>query len=310
MDFKQLRAFLAVAETGNVTRAADILHLVQPAVSRQIRLLEEDVGAALFERERYGMVLTDAGQALVGYARRALLELDRARMEIGTSRSEISGLVVLGLLPSTVDVVSAKLTAAVAKAYPGVRIRLAVGYAGTLLRWLESGEVDAALLYGAERSPDVETTPLVEEPLWVVGPEDAGLQKDRPVPLAEIVGRPLILPSPPHGIRTLVEHACAVKQVKLDVSVETNALSVQRALVLGGHGLTILPPIAVAEDLQAKRLTCAPLADPALFRSIVLGLPTNRPTGRHVQRTIELLSQEMQRAIASGAWLEGRWLGA
>ena len=73
MDLKQLRAFLTVAETGNVTRAAEVLHLVQPAVSRQIRLLEEDIGAPLFERERHGMVLTDAGLALVGYARRALL---------------------------------------------------------------------------------------------------------------------------------------------------------------------------------------------------------------------------------------------
>ena len=82
MDLKQLRAFLTVADTGNVTRAAAVLNLVQPAVSRQIQLLEESVGAALFERERHGMVLTTAGKSLVGYARRALLELDRARAEI------------------------------------------------------------------------------------------------------------------------------------------------------------------------------------------------------------------------------------
>ncbi|MDB5930238.1 MAG: bacterial regulatory helix-turn-helix, lysR family protein, partial [Polaromonas sp.] len=70
MDHKQLRAFLTIAETGNLTRAAELLNLVQPAVSRQVHLLEEDLGTQLFERQRYGMALTDAGKSLLGYARR------------------------------------------------------------------------------------------------------------------------------------------------------------------------------------------------------------------------------------------------
>lgn len=310
MDLKQLRAFLTVAEIGNVTRAADMLHLVQPAVSRQLRLLEEDIGSPLFERERHGMVLTDAGQALVGYARRAMLELDRARAEIaGAAAGSVGGLVTLGLLPSTVDILSSALVAAVAAAYPAIRLRLAVGYAGTLMQWLAAGEVDAALLYGAERPPDIQTTRLVEEALWVIGPPEARLQSDKPVSLAQLTKHKVVLPSAPHGIRTLVEHACAVTQTTLDIGAETNALSVQRALVLGGHGWTILPPIAVADDLRARRLTGAPLADPPISRTIVLALPTSRSTGTHVRRTVELLEQETRRAIASGIWLEGRWLG-
>jgi len=309
MDLKQLRAFLTVAETGNVTRAADMLHLVQPAVSRQLRLLEEDVGTPLFERERHGMVLTDAGQALVGYARRAMLELDRARAEIaGAAAGGVGGLVTLGLLPSTVDILCSTLVSAVATAYPAIRLRLAVGYAGTLMQWLASGEVDAALLYGAER-PDLQTTRLVEEALWVIAPPSARLRSDQPVPLSRLTKHKMVLPSAPHGIRTLVEHACAVTQTTLDIGAETNALSVQRALVLGGHGWTILPPIAVAEDLRACRLCGAPLADPAISRTIVLALPANRPSGTHVRRTVELLEQETRRAIASGIWLQGRWLG-
>lgn len=310
MDLKQLRAFLTVAETGNVTRAAEVLHLVQPAVSRQIRLLEEDIGAPLFERERHGMVLTDAGLALVGYARRALLELDRARAEIGTVDNSIGGLVTLGLLPSTIDILSSPLVATLAADYPGIRVRIAMGYAGTLLRWLESGEVDAALLYGAERSPNIQTTPLIEEALWVIGPKSSKLRPDRPVALAELAGHKLVLPSAPHGIRTLVEHACAVAQVTLDLSAETNALSVQRSLVLGGHGLTLLPPIAVAEDLRTQKLRGAPLADPGIRRTIVLALPVNRPIARHVRCAVDVLTREARRAIDAGAWPEGRWLGA
>lgn len=308
MDFKQLKAFLTVAETGNVTRAAEVLHLVQPAVSRQLRLLEEDIGAPLFERERHGMVLTEAGNALMLYARRAMLELDRARMEIAGSRQGIGGLVTLGLLPSTVDLLSSALVQSVEAAYPGIRIRIAVGYAGTLLQWLESGEIDAALLYGAERSAEVQATPLVEEDLWVIAPIEAGLDSQHPVPLRQLQTQRMVLPSTPHGIRALVDHACAVKKITLDIAAETNALSVQRSLVLGGIGWTILPPIAVADDLREGRLSGAPLCQPDIARTIVLALPANRPSSQHVRCAVDLLVQETQRAIESGAWLEGRSL--
>lgn len=309
MDFKQLKAFLTVAETGNVTRAAEVLHLVQPAVSRQLKLLEEDIGSPLFERERHGMVLTAAGHALVNYARRAMLELERARAEIAGASNGIGGLVTLGLLPSSIDALAGPLVTALASNYPGIQVRIAMGYAGTLLKWLESGEVDAALLYGAERSAEIQTRPLIEEPLWVIGPKEAKLRKNRPVPLHDLAGTPLVLPSVPHGIRTLVDHACAVSNTELRISVETNALSVQRSLVLSGHGLTILPPIAVAEDLRSKQLTGAPLGHPAITRTIVLALPLNRPTSAHVRTAVEELVRCAKNAVKAGVWLEGRWLG-
>ncbi len=309
MDFKQLRAFLTVADTGNVTRAAEVLHLVQPAVSRQIQLLEQDIGAPLFVRERHGMVLTAAGRALLGYARRAMLELDRARAEIASATEGIGGLVTLGLLPSTIDILSGPLVASLAQSYPGIRLRLATGYAGTLLEWLQSGDIDAALLYGAERSSGVLAQPLIEEPLWVIGPKAAKLRRNKPMPLAELIGKPLVLPSAPHGIRTLVDHACAVSKVVLTIAAETNALSVQRSLVLGGHGLTILPPIAVAEDLRSGQLSGAPLAEPSITRTIVLALPTSRSTGPHVRCAVDQLVAGAKSAVQGGLWLEGRWLG-
>jgi DNA-binding transcriptional LysR family regulator len=310
MDFKQLRAFLTVADTGNVTRAAELLNLVQPAVSRQLRLLEEDIGTGLFERERHGMVLTDAGKALLVYARRAMLELDRARAEIGGAIDGVRGLVTVGLLPSTCDLISSALVSAVAANYPGIQMRIAMGYAGTLQQWLETGEIDAALLYGVERSPNIQAKPLLDEALWVVGAASAKLRGQKPVPLASLAGQPLVLPSGPHGIRTLVDHACAVANVALTVTVETNAMSIQKSLVLGGHGLTILPPIAFADELARKQVTAAPLCAPTITRTIVLALPANRAIGAHVRCTVDLLAQCVKDAVSRGAWLEARWLGA
>lgn len=309
MDFRQLKTFLTVVDTGNITRAAEILHIVQPAVSRQVKLLEEDLGTPLFERQRHGMVLTESGKMLIDYARRAMLELDRARATISGAQKGVGGLVTLGLLPSTIDALSGPLLSAIHSEFPGIKLRLAMGYAGTLLRWLETGEIDAALLYGADRSPDIQIQPLIEEPLWVVWSSHFKVKRSKTFPLKDLANFPVILPSAPHGIRTLVDHACATTNVKLNIAAEANALSVQKSLAVNGHGLTILPPIAVTEDLKGKLLTGAPLSGPAITRTIVLALPTNRPTDPHVRCTVDLLVQCAHIAVENGTWLEGKWLG-
>ena len=308
MNFSQLRSFMTVAETGNVTRASELLNLVQPAVSRQLRLLEQDVGAELFERERHGMTLTEAGKALLVYARRAMLELDRARAEIGGSSGDVAGLVTVGLLPSTSDLVASALVRSLARDYPGIRTRIAMGYAGDLQRWLEAGDIDVALLYGVEREAHLQATPLLHEPLWVVGPRSAKLRRERPVTLASLAGKPIVLPSGPHGLRTLVDHACAVSGVKLTIVAETNAMSIQKSLVLGGHGLTILPPIAFAKELAARRVTAAPLTEPHIARTIVVALPTNRSVGRPVRNTVRLLVDCAREAVRRKRWPEASWI--
>ncbi|EEG09635.1 LysR family transcriptional regulator [Pseudogulbenkiania ferrooxidans] len=308
MDIKQLRALIAVAETGSVTRAAEMLHVVQPAVSRQLRLLEEDIGAALFERGRYGMELTEQGEILAEYTRRALRELDRARAEIQPTSATIQGIVTIGLLPSTADLLASPLLTTVSSLYPGVRLRISIGFAGHLQNWLESGEVDAALLYDPKPSPMLNVSPLLEENLWVVGPASSNFAAERPVSLAELAGVPLILPSAPHALRTLVEHAFALAKQEVKVVVETNAMSVQRNLVLAGHGLTILPSIAVADDIARGLLKAAPLTSPELQRKIVLALPNTRRVTLAVSCVVKALTSEIKNAIDRGDWTAAHWV--
>lgn len=308
MDIKQLRSLVTVAETGNVTRASTLLNIVQPAVSRQLKLLEEELGVVLFERSRHGMELTEAGRTLVEYARRVLNELDRARAEIAPARGGIGGIVTVGLLPSTCDLLSSALVTAVAARYPGIRVRISMGYAGHLQRWLEAGEIDAALLYDPKPTPAIRTQLLLEEGLWAVGLPNASLRRDVPMTLVELATQPLILPSSPHGIRALVDHAAALQNLQLQVVAETNALSVQRSLVLGGHGLTILPSIAVIDDIARGSLSVAPITQPQLLRKIVLALPTNRQTTTPVRCVVERLVASMKEAVDREDWPAARWL--
>src|SRR6516165_1111547 len=117
VDLRQLTALVTVAEAGSVTRAARLLHMVQPAVTRQIRTLEEELGVPLFDRTRHGMVPTAEGELLVERARRALGELERARTEIRPVPGEVAGIVSVGLLESVDDLLAQPLAAAVASAH-------------------------------------------------------------------------------------------------------------------------------------------------------------------------------------------------
>ena len=118
----------------------------------------------------------------------------------------------------------------------------------------------------------------------------------------------MILPSGPRGIRTLVNQACAMSNLELEIVAETNAMSIQKSLVLGGHGLTILPPVAFAHELASKRVTAAPLVDPPVTRTIAVALPGNRSVGQHVQRTVELLVQCARNAVRHEQWSEASWI--
>lgn len=120
MDIKQLRTLVAIADTGSVTRAAVLLNIVQPAVSRHIKLLEDDLGTPLFERSRNGMELTADGRTMLEYARRVLKEIEQAKAEIRPSSGEIGGIVTVGLLPSTSDLITSLLVRDIAAAYPGI----------------------------------------------------------------------------------------------------------------------------------------------------------------------------------------------
>ncbi|MEU4894927.1 LysR family transcriptional regulator [Streptomyces sp. NPDC044780] len=305
MDVKQLKALVTVAEVGSVTRAAELLHLVQPAVTRQIRTLEEELGVSLFQRTRQGMRPTEAGEILVDRARRALNELERARAEVQPRPGEVTGIVTLGLLESTSDLLAEPLVSAVGVAHPGVELRLLTAYSGHLQQWLDDGDLDLSLLYNLDSSPSLNARPLVRERLWAVAPTAAGLRADRPVPFAEVAARPLVMPASGHALRTLIDGAAARSGVAMDITVQTNSLRVQKQLVLAGHGWTILPGVGIADDVANGALSAAPLSEPDVWRSIVLGTPRY---GR-VPPAVEIVARELTRLIDSAA-SHGRWPSA
>ncbi|MFC5753120.1 LysR substrate-binding domain-containing protein [Actinomadura rugatobispora] len=302
MDFKQLKALVTVAEVGSVTRAAEVLYLAQPAVTRQIRALERELGVVLFERTREGMRPTEAGAVVVHHGRRALHALERARADVQPTPGVVTGNVTLGLLESTSDLLVEPLVAVLADEHPGIRLRLVIGYSGHLRQWLDDGDLDLAVLYNLGSTPSLNTHPLLRERLWAVAPASDGLRGDRPIPFAEAADHPLVMPAADHALRTLVDGAAAQAKVELDVAVETNSMRVQKQLVQAGHGWTVLPGVGVAEEVAAGLLSAAPLGDPEVRRSIVLAAPRITRSLAAVNVVARTLIHQVLSAVAEGRW--------
>jgi LysR family nitrogen assimilation transcriptional regulator len=306
MDLKQLRALLAIAETGSVTRAADMLHLVQPAITRQLKLLEEELGVSLFDRERQGMVLTPAGRRFHDSGRRALQELDSAKAAINPRTQGVAGSVVVGFFPSAAELLVTRLMTRVRQNYPQVQVRSYITYMPDLEQSLERGELDFALVYLDAESPTrFPREAVLEDSLYLVGPPDAALDMDTPVTLANLAGVPIILPVHPNAIRKAVDRECTAAGLSLNTIAETNATAVQKALVISGEGLTILSGLVVAGDVQRGLLSASPLASPGLRRTLYLA----RSPQKAASAAASCVMQELRGLVRD--WVQqGRWPGA
>lgn len=302
VDIKQLKALVTVAEVGSVTRAAELLHLAQPAVTRQIRTLEKELSTALFERSRQGMRPTAAGTAMIGRARRALNELDRARAELRPASGVLSGIVTVGLLDSASDLLAEPLVSAIARDHPGIELRLLTAYSGHLQQWLDDGDLDLTLLYNLASTTSLNAEPLVREKLWAVAPPSAGLRPERPVPFARAASHPLVVPAAGHGLRRLIDTAAAQADVGLHLVIQTNSMPVQKQLVRAGHGWTILPGVGIAEDVASGSLSAAPLCEPDVLRSIVLGTPRAGRIPPAAEAVAEELTRQVHSAVRQGRW--------
>lgn len=170
VNLKQLEYFVRVAELGSFSKAALILNIAQPALSRQVRLLETDLHAALLQRTGRGVVLTEAGKRLFDHSIGILQLMLRVREDIASSRGEPAGRIVVGLPPSMGRLLTLPLVEGFRRALPKARLAIVEGLSAHLAEWISTGRVDIGLLHNPEPQPALEVTPVLEEPLGLVSP--------------------------------------------------------------------------------------------------------------------------------------------
>lgn len=287
LDFRQLRSFRVIAETGSFSRAAAALNLSQPSLSRQIALLESELGQRLLVRNGRGVSLTAAGDAFLVHAR-SLLDIARqAHDELRDLDSSPSGRVIVGMPPRVALGLSAPLVRAFRERFPRATITVLEGLSIALRESLIAGRLDLALLFDPQPSPQLKVETLMRERLLLVAPPRSHLPPR--ASLASLANYPMVLPSAPNAIRGLVDQLLAPRSIALNVLAEVGAVQTVLSLVAQGVGCTILPESALAASPASKELVVSPIGPPAIRNALMLAIPLARPGNRLTRETAALL---------------------
>lgn len=270
MQFHQLAYFVAVAETRHFTRAAELSRVAQPSLSKQIRALEEDLGAPLFIRARGNITLTPAGEALLPLARRILADLETARREVQEVTGMRRGRVRLGATPSLCAGLLADALALFHERYPGIELHVEEGGSRDLIRALGRGELDLALIILPLHSSDPEfvTVPILRESLVVASP------RSRPSPaprasmrITDLRDHPLVMFRSGYDVREATLSACRAAGFEPRLTVEGGEMDAVLRFVEAGLGLAVVPSMVLR---NRPGLRGTPLAKPRLLRTIAL----------------------------------------
>ena len=294
MDLKQLEYFIRVAELGSFTRAAHALDIAQPALSRQVRLLEVELRQNLLLRNGRGATPTEAGQLLLDHARGILHQVERAREDLGRVRGALAGRVAIGLPPMLARVLTVPLTRAFRQQLPEAQLSISEGLSTGMQDGLVQGRLDLALLYDAAALPELEIQPLFEEELLLVQARPPGLHEDPPAPpvaLREIAGLPLVIPSRPNAIRMHVERELAGLGLRPSIALEIDGVPAILDLVAEGMGSAVLPRNAASNTVRPSAYTLRQITDPPLRPRVALASSAQRPSTLTQQAAARLLAE-------------------
>jgi LysR family transcriptional regulator, nitrogen assimilation regulatory protein len=269
MELRQLRYFVAVVECGSLSRAASLVHIVQPALSQQMVQLEQELGAQLLQRSVRGVTPTPAGQAFYQHARQLLKLAGETRDVVHNASGEVGGHVKLGLPSSLALVLVGPLIAVLEERFPRIVLEVYESPSSYLAAHLINQQVDLSVLVDDITLPGIHAEPLMDERLYFVQPRRNPVLAGDAVDLQQLAGIPLMLTTQATTLRHLVDRAFA--QAGVVASIKAQASSIQTLLVMvaqGGAG-TIVPRSALAWHSAADLLQ-ASVITPHLVRRATL----------------------------------------
>lgn len=293
MNLKQLQSFVHVAEQGSLARAGAATDLAESLISRHIAALETGWGDRLFDRTGRGMVLSEFGRRMLPEVRAALEQARRLDIIARESAGVATGTVHVGVLPSLAPQLLPLLFADLRASAPGVTLHAAEGFSGNLDEQIASGRLDVAVInrYGPAAGRGEEVLGLADT--YLIGRPGIPLLAAGSVPFKALAGVPLVLPSVPNGLRAMLDQLARRHGVRLDVVMEVDSSGSMKDVARSGHACTLLPLMAVKEELARGTLGAARVVKPAIRRTIALALTTQRPlsrAARHVAARIRVLA--------------------
>ncbi|MFT0532323.1 LysR substrate-binding domain-containing protein [Castellaniella hirudinis] len=293
MDLKQLEYFARVAELGSFTQASHALDVAQPAISRQVRLLEVELRQNLLNRNGRGVTTTEAGKLLLEHCRGILHQIERAKEDMSRVQGALAGRVALGIAPSASKMLTVPLTRAFRKQLPNATLSISEGLSLMMQESLLAGRLDIALLYNPSTSADLDLGPLTNELLYLVGPRGPH-PATQPISLQALAGIPLVIPNRPHTVRMLLESHMAQIGCRPNIRLEIDGVPAILDLVADGIGYAILTEHAVLTTAHPERYHIRLINQPELHSRLYLATAAGRITTLTQKAVLDLIRTTVQ----------------
>lgn len=269
LDTRALRYFVAVATHKSYTLAAAHLRITQPAITRQIQAIEKEFGVRLFRRHARRMVLTESGDVLLEQAKEIIQRIEAAGTLAKQAAAEPTGRLTIGAPSAVGELLLPAIIASYRCKFPRVFLSVVTAYSGDLAEMIADGRIDLAMIFGEPSHAELDIQPLIDVELGLVAPARGVLPNDptqgmTEIALADAAALPLIFPSRTQTLRTVVDQACKQIGVTPNVVLESNALSISKALVKSGLGFMFLGLVGVRSEIAAGDLRYISIAPPAI----------------------------------------------
>jgi LysR family nitrogen assimilation transcriptional regulator len=302
IDVEQWRLFVQVAEFGSLTKAAASRNTVQPVISRQIALLEQQCNGRLFDRTGRGVALTDAGKRILPRVKAWLAQAEQLADDVEATVGVPVGLVRVGMLRSIGDLLARLLFTRVRARFPGIQLRIVDAPSGQLSEWLRAGQIDVAILFRYARETGPNDFPLADVDTFLVGPANDPLTRSSTVSFSKLDGLPLILPSEPNTLRRLLDQLAQKKKISLSVAMECDSLAMQKDVVADGGGYAVLGSHAMVEDLATGRLQASKIVSPTIERTMTLCTSRHRLPTIACSEVTKLVHSCIEEIASSVSW--------
>ena len=295
MDFVRLRYFMAVAEAQSYSLAAAALNLSQPTLSRQVQLLEAELGQPLLERHGRGVRLTESGKTMLAHGRSISAAVDAAKADMAERLQSPRGQVRLGLPPLVASLITPDVVQQFLQACPDASIIVEESLSIRLREWLLADRLDVAVLFDPSHTAQLLTEPLAREPLVLIS--------TRPLPervkVAQLVDYPLVLPSRPQALRMIFDDAVEDQQLPLRIVAEVDSIKMVLSLVARNVGCSVVPASAVKTWPGSAPVFTAQVSHPVIRNRIVLATPAARPHNRLVKAVHGILKPLMKQHFSA-----------
>ncbi|QIB34155.1 LysR family transcriptional regulator [Ancylobacter pratisalsi] len=301
MDLRQLKYFVQIAESGNFSRAAEVLRIAQPSLSQQMKNLEDELGVDLLLRHARGVTPTEIGQQFYEHARRILQEVERTREVVRSQTLNPSGKVSVGLPTSACRGLCLPLINAMAARQPNLTLHIVEAMTGYLDDFIQMGRLDVALLYDHKAFEHVAWTEMMVEELMLFAPPDHPVVAQGQVVFADMFKLPIVLPGAPNVMRTVIEQFAARHDV-MPNALACDSLPAIARMVGDRRALAVMPHFAFTDEMARGEMVAIPIVDPtpSWRLSVVVSQRTMNPRGS--EAVAKVLADVIAELVGAGIW--------